>query len=126
MGPISKQDVQSMLNTAQNRILERVALRQDVQALTDVVKNLLNLNQQNQQLFRQSEYQRLQLVRRAVALEARMGQLEAELRAMRTTVSATMTRMTDQQSVPQRMNMPATPESQQSSMPAQYLYRPAE
>lgn len=121
MTPVSRQDVQSMINTLQNRILERTALRQDVQALTEVVKNLLNLNQQNHQLFRQSEYQRLQMVRRAVALEARMGQLEAELRAMR----GTMQRMSEQQPLPQRLSVPAQPPAQQPAQ-AQYLYRPAQ
>jgi ribosomal 50S subunit-associated protein YjgA (DUF615 family) len=79
MGPASKQDVQSIVETSRNRItdkLDRVALKQDIQALMDCVKSLLNVHQQNQQLLRQAEYQRLQMIRRMTALEARMTQVE--------------------------------------------------
>jgi ribosomal 50S subunit-associated protein YjgA (DUF615 family) len=79
MGPVNKQDVQSIVETSRNRIVEkldRVALKQDIQALMDCVKSLLNVHQQNQQLLRQAEYQRLQMIRRMTALEARMAQIE--------------------------------------------------
>lgn len=78
MGP-TRQDVQTIVETAKNRVLERVAQKQDIQILTDCIKTLLNVQQQNQQLLRQAEAQRVQLINRAAALEARLVQLEREM-----------------------------------------------
>jgi hypothetical protein len=67
MGPATKQDVQSIVDASRSRVLERidrVALKQDIQAIMDCLKGLLNVHQQSQQLLRQAEYQRLQLIRR--------------------------------------------------------------
>ena len=124
MAPASKQDVQNIIDTMRNRIMERVALRQDVQYLTDYVKNLQTISQQNQQLLRQGEYQHLQMARRAVALEARMTALEGEIRSMR----ITMSKLAEQQNLPQRLVTPVQPVGQPPAapLPNQYLYSPAE
>lgn len=85
MGP-TRQDVQTIVDAAKNRVLERIATKQDVQILTDCVKTLLNVQQQNQQLLRQAEGQRIQLINRAAALEARLAQLERELQTCKTMI----------------------------------------
>lgn len=66
-----------------NRLQERMATRQDVHALQDTVKILTTALQQSQQLLRQDETNRVQLVRRTVAIEARLVQLDHELQNMR-------------------------------------------
>lgn len=125
MGPVvSKQDVQNIINTCQNRILERTASKQDLQAVNDTIKSLLNLNQQSQQLMRQAEYQRSQMARRVMALEARLIQLEQELRVHRDMLS----RISNQQSQPQQIIIPAQSReaaAQGGGQLEQYVYRPA-
>jgi hypothetical protein len=74
--------------------MERMVTRQDLNTLTDTVKNLIVLHQQSQQLIRQGDYQRSQLSRRVVALEARTVSLENEIRAL----SVLTSRLVDQQS----------------------------
>lgn len=83
MVPLTKQDMQNVIDNARNRWLERVATRQDMQVLQDTIRVLTATLQQSQQLLRQGDYQRVQLVRRAVAMESRMVQLEHELQSMR-------------------------------------------
>lgn len=75
----TRQDVQAIVEAAKNRVLERVAQKQDIQVLTDCIKTLLNVQQQNQQLLRQAEAQRVQLINRAITLETRLSQLEREM-----------------------------------------------
>jgi len=87
MTPITKQDLQNVVDTARNRIMERTASRQDVLSLHDTIKMLTTLHQQSQQLQRQAEFQRVQLVRRAVAMESRMVQLERELQNVRRVIT---------------------------------------
>jgi hypothetical protein len=126
MGPATKQDVQSIVDTSKNRVLERVALRQDVQWLMDQTRVLLNLLQQNQQYLKQAEYQRLQQTRRVIALETRIAQLEQEVRGHRQTLNRVA------ESRPQQIVMPSQPVNQapQNNAPApdqypgQYVYRP--
>lgn len=147
MGPvITKQDVQNIVDNARNRIMDRVVTRQDVQGLTDNVrllvnqrqqmsaqvvtrqdlqnvndslKNMLSIIQQNQQLLRQAEYQRLQLIRRVVALETRISQLEQELRSHKSTISR-FAETRPQQVVPVQPQPQANAEGYQG----QYVYRP--
>ncbi len=83
MVSLTKQDVQSVIDNSRSRLLERVATRQDVHALQDAVKLLSIALQQNQQLLRQDETQRSQLVRRSIALESRMVQLDHDLQTVR-------------------------------------------
>lgn len=123
MAPVTRQDVQNIVEISRNRLLERVATRQDVTVLTDTVRTLNNLHQQSQQLLKQSEYQRLQLTRRAVALEARLGQLENDLRSINATLIKLLTQKPQQQQMV--VPTPATPAEQQPTpVPAAYAYRP--
>ena len=79
----TRQDMQTIVDTAKNRILDRVAQKQDIQTLVDSIRTLLNVQQQNQQLLRQAENQRVQLINRAIALEARLVQLERDMQVCR-------------------------------------------
>lgn len=125
MGPISRQDVQNIVDNSRTQLFQRVALKQDIQVLSETVKNMLVLLQQNQQFLRQAEYQRSQTTRRMVALEARLTALEQEIKPLRTVV----TKMVEQQQrtaqVPQIVVQPAPTPRQGSVAPEQqYLYRP--
>ncbi|PID32075.1 hypothetical protein CR970_02455 [Candidatus Saccharibacteria bacterium] len=82
MGP-SRQDIQTIVENAKGRILDRVAQKQDIQSLNDNIRALINIEQQNQQLLRQAETQRIQLVNRAMALETRLSQLERDMQVCR-------------------------------------------
>jgi hypothetical protein len=94
MNPVSRQDVQNIVEIARNRMMERMVTKQDLIAISDMTKTLLALHQQTQQLIRQGDYQRSQLSRRVVALEARTISLENEIRAL----SVLTSRLVDQQS----------------------------
>jgi hypothetical protein len=94
MNPVSRQDVQNIIDISRNRIMERMVTRQDFLTLCDTVKNLVSLHQQSQQLLKQGDYQRSQLSRRLVALEARTISLESEVRAL----SVHTSRLVDQRS----------------------------
>jgi hypothetical protein len=121
MGPVTRQDVQNIIETARNRIMERVANRQDITMLNDTVRQLANMLQQNQQLLKQSEYQRLQLNRRAVALEARLATLEGETRNM----AIAMNKMAGQKAQP--IIIPAPQQNNpevEPGMARQYGYQP--
>lgn len=74
--------------------MERMVTRQDLSPIYDMVKNLTALHQQSQQLLKQGEYQRSQLSRRVVSLEARTISLENEIRAL----SVLTSRLVDQRS----------------------------
>ncbi len=125
MGPVSRQDVQNIVNACRVQLTDRMASRQDLQALNETIRTLVNSNQQNQQLLRQAEYQRSQATRRMVAVEARLGALEQELRPLR----AVMTKMVEQQSTTPQiiMQQPAPHTARQGSIAPeqQYLYRPS-
>ncbi len=103
MNPVNRQEVQNIVDTARNRIVERMVTKQDVAVLTDTIKNLTNLHLQSQQLLKQSEYQRSQLARRVVVLETRLTGLENELR----TFAQQVVRAVEQR--PQPMAVPAQP-----------------
>jgi hypothetical protein len=124
MSPATRQDVQNIVDIARNRIEQRTVAKQDIVNLTDSLRQLIGLHQQSQQMIKQSEYQRLQLTRRAAAIEARMSTLENELRTM----TAVMTRMITQK---QQVIVP-TPQPQQLNsqnepgMARQYGYTPAQ
>jgi hypothetical protein len=123
MVSLTKQDLQNALDVARNRLLERVATRQDVSALRETIRVLTVTLQQSQQLLRQEEYQRVQLVRRAVAMESRMVQLENELR----TVRVSMVQLANAQPVEkmtERVIM-MDPEQQARQTPEQRYYNPS-
>lgn len=125
MVSLTKQDLQNALDVARNRLLERVATRQDVNSLRETIKVLTVTLQQSQQLLRQEEYQRVQLVRRAVAMESRMVGLENELRHVRSSMvqlahAQPVERMTERVILQQ---VQADPEQRQT--PEQRYYNPS-
>lgn len=125
MSPATRQDVQNIVDVARNRIEQRTVAKQDLLNLTDSLRQLIGLHQQSQQMIKQSEYQRLQLTRRAAALEARMSSLENEIR----TLSAIMTRMAGQKQQPIIIPTPQTqqlPNQNEPGMARQYGYTPAQ
>lgn len=122
MNPASRQDIQNIVDAAQNRSYQRVALKQDVVNVNDNLKNLLVVIQQNQQIMRQAEYQRLQQTRRVVALEARLIQLEQEIRNYRSILERVASVQAQQ---PKHIFVPAQTPTQQSEAQPQYVYRPA-
>lgn len=121
MTNLTKQDVQSVVDNAKNQMLQRTVTRQDLQTQNDVLKALLTSVQQNQQLLRQSEYQRTQMLRRAVALESRIIQLDQELRNVRLSIENSMDRLIERQ--PQRIVMPIQAETGQAGV--RPLYNPS-
>lgn len=80
MGPATKQDVVSIVESTRARLFDRMATKQDMQLLLDQSRTMLIIAQQSQQLLRQAEMQQLQLNRKIVALETRINQLDQELR----------------------------------------------
>lgn len=121
MGPATRQDVQNIVNVATNRITERTVSRQDISVLADTMRQLVASHQQSQQMIKASEYQRLQLTRRAAAVEARMTSLENEIRAL----TAAMNRMIVQKSQPIIVPTPQQTSNQtEPGMLRQYGYEP--
>lgn len=120
MNPASRQDVQNIVEVAKNRTLERIPTKQEFIQLFDNVRNLISLHQQSQQLLKQSEYQRSQLSRRVVALEARITALDNELKNTQFMIARLAERPAQQIAMPERQ------EQQTSAAPStQYVYRPA-
>jgi hypothetical protein len=117
---LTRQDVQNIVDNSRNRLLERVVIRQDFQAQTEVIKAMLTTLQQCQQLVRQSEYQRVQMMRHTASLESRIAQMDQEIRLLRATVDRLIERQ------PERIIMPVqTPEAAQQTTDQRYLYNPA-
>lgn len=121
MQPASKQDVQNITDNLRNRLFDRMPLRQDFIQLNDTVKTLCTLSQQNQQLLRQAEYQRLQLIRRTVALETRIAQMEQEIRGLREMTNRAIDTKPRQVFVPVQQEQPV---QQNTEINGQYVYRP--
>lgn len=119
MGPATRQDIQNIVEVARNRIMERVVTKQDVAVLSEAIRNLTNMQQQCQQILKQGDYQRSQLSRRTVALEAHMATLENELK----TVQYMLARLSEQR--PQQIVMPVRPEQTTAEPAQQYSYRPS-
>lgn len=83
MGPISRQDMQAMLESSKNRILERAACKTDLQPIQDLMKSIMQIFQQNQQLMKQFENQLLQVARRDIQLEARLATVERDIKELK-------------------------------------------
>lgn len=123
MSPASRQDVQNIVDVARNRIEQRTVAKQDILNLTDTLRQLIALHQQSQQMIKASEYQRLQLTRRSAAVEARMANLENEVR----TLTAAINRMALQKQQP--IVMPAQPQVERQNEPGiarQFGYTPTQ
>ena len=119
MSPIKIQDIQTAVNNAQNKIMQQLPLKQDMQLMINNVKMLMTLVQQNQQFLRQAEVQRVQLTRRIAALEARIVQMDQEVKWTR----AIVTKMTDRQGQPQTMVL--QPDQTDLGDRQQYVFKPA-
>ena len=107
--PASRQDVQNIVDIARNRIEQRTVAKQDIINLTDSLRQLIGLHQQSQQMIKQSEYQRLQLTRRSAAVEARLANLENEIRSL----TASTNRMAELKQQP--IVMPQVPQQAQQA-----------
>lgn len=118
MNPASRQDVQNIVEIAKNRTLDRIPTKQEFIQLFDNVRNLINLHQQSQQLLKQSEYQRSQLSRRVVALEARITALDNELKNTQIMIARLAERPAQQIVMPERQEQGSTAPS------TQYVYHP--
>ena len=84
---LTKQDIQTAIDSAKNRIMDRMVTRQDVQSLTDascgkVLNYVQGVQQQQFQLTRQINTQMLQFAKRVTPFESRMAGLENEVRAL--------------------------------------------
>jgi hypothetical protein len=102
--------------------MERMVSRQDLSPIYDMVKNLTALHQQSQQLLKQGDYQRSQLSRRVVALEARTISLENEIRAL----SVLTSKLVDQRSPLVAAAAQNQVDERVMQQPVQYAgYRPA-
>lgn len=110
---LSKQDVQSVIDSAKNRILERVATRQDIQVACDATRDrVLNyihdVQQQQYQLTRQTSVQVNQMMRRMAALENRLMTLETDLHTELRNITMMLQRIADtneEQRVPRNVAM---------------------
>jgi hypothetical protein len=125
MAPVSKQEVQGLLDNTRKQIVEKVATRHDVQTLGEAsrdrvmnyTRDLLQVYQQN--MLRRLEFYHIQHTRRVATLENRMMSLEQELKAMR----QAMERIADSASSPQRIYMPLQNDSDKQPY-TQYVYKP--
>lgn len=126
MTPVSKQEVQSLLDNARKQILEKVMNRQDIQGLSEAARDrvmnytrdLLQIYQQN--MLRRLEFYHVQSTRRVAMLETRMMTLEQEIKSMRQAIE----RIADATASPQRVYMPLQNESDKQPY-TQYVYKPS-
>lgn len=126
MAPVSKQEVQSLIDNARKQIIEKVSTRHDVQCLSEAARDrvmnytrdLLQIYQQN--MLRRLEFYHVQSTRRVATLETRMMTLEQEIKSMR----QAMERIADATASPQRVYMPLQNESDKQPY-TQYVYKPA-
>src|SRR5438105_4077668 len=119
---LTRQDVQNIVDNARNRVFERLdrtATRQDMQIQSDLLKVMLTNLQQCQQIVRQSEYQRVQMMRHTAALEARIAQMDQEMRLLRATIDKLI------ESQPTQVIMPVQADGTQKTPEQRYLYNPA-
>lgn len=124
MAPVTKQEVQNLIDNSRKQILEKLVTRPEIQAMSEAARDkvmnyareLLTVYQQN--LLRRLEFYHIQSTRRVANLESRMMTLEQELKMMR----QAMERMAE--STPQRVYMPLQNESDKQPY-TQYVYKPA-
>jgi len=124
MAPVTKQEVQSLIDNSRKQILEKLVTKPEIQAMSEAsrdkvmnyARDLLTVYQQN--LLRRLEFYHIQSTRRVANLESRMMTLEQELKMMRQALE----RMAE--SAPQRVYMPLQNESDKQPY-TQYVYKPA-
>lgn len=120
MNQVSRQDIQSIVDVARNRIIERVVCRQDMLVLHDAMKTIMSAQQQQQLLLRQAEQQRVVFTRRAEAVESRLSTIEHEIRTTQVLIARMLDRMATQRI--QQVALPAQPERQPETS---HVYKPA-
>lgn len=89
---MTRQDIINATQMAQNKIIERLVTKYDVQAAADsardrIISNLNALHLENQAMLRQSNAQRDQVWRRTAALEAQIMNMQQELRTLTQSVN---------------------------------------
>lgn len=87
MAPASRQDVQSMLNVATARVLDRLVSKYDIQTVCEqsrdrILTSMQNLHTQDQRLIAQNAWQLNQATNRLVQVETRMLTLEQQLKLL--------------------------------------------
>lgn len=98
MTALSRQDMQAMLDTFRNRLLDQVATKQDVQRSTElsrdrIISYIHDYLQQNQQQFIRQLDMRTKIYKdRLTAMESRIISLEQELRMSRQLMEQMSTR----------------------------------
>lgn len=115
MVSLTKQDIQGVIDSARNRILERVATRQDIQTACDASRDRVltyvhDVQQQQYQLSRQTNIQVNQMVRRLAAMESRLLTLESELHNEMRAIHGLLQRVmetTEEQRVPRNVAIKA-------------------
>lgn len=85
---MTRQDLQGALETAKNRIVERLASRTDVQGACDnardrILTSMNTIFQQHQQFLRQSIVLSDTAARRTASAEARVISLEQEMKSLK-------------------------------------------
>lgn len=101
--------------------MERMVTKQDVVMVSEALKNLLALSQQNQQLLKQSECQRVELTKRVTTLENRLVRFEHEMKTLNTTVLRAAEQQRLQQAV-MPMQVSSTEDDAATKQPAQFTY----
>lgn len=100
MVALSKQDIQTSVDMAKNRIIEKLVTRRDLQIACDSARDRVlacsqDFFQQNQQLIKQVAWQVDQNARRNVAIETRLMAMDQEVRNMRQMVERLVLMMQD-------------------------------
>jgi hypothetical protein len=124
MAPVTKQEVQNLVDNARKQITEKVINKQDVQMLSEAARDrvmnytrdLLQVYQQN--MLRRLEFYHIQSTRRIANLESRMMTLEQEIKAMR----QAMERIAE--AAPQRVYMSLQNDADKQPY-TEYVYKPA-
>ncbi len=89
MTAISRQDMQNMLDTFRNRLIDQVSTKQDVQRMTDATRDRIisymhdYLQQNQQQFIRQLDIRTKMYKDKLTSMESRIFALEQELKVSR-------------------------------------------
>ena len=108
---LTKQDMQNVIDSAKNRILERVATRQDIQVACEATRDRVltyihDVQQQLYQLTKQTNVQTQQLLRRVINIENRLATLEYDLKSIYALLQK-IAETTEEQRVPRNVAMRA-------------------
>lgn len=92
---MNRQDLQSTVDAAKNRIIERLVSKSEIQGACDNARDRIiafsnTLHQQHQQFLRHSIGLSDQQLRRTVAVESRMVSMEQEMKSLKQILFALM------------------------------------